>query len=319
MGVCKKSQELHIKNFSFSHIEKRIGIFEESIGLCEPRTHAYVEIDKHRYIKVSTFVRLITAFWKETKYRRLKTFTVQKIIILLIKSVFFRKKICCTSDILHIRNNLSLFYFDIGCRAKIYLGGQRQREDFENEFFVLQSIYDSECPIRIPKPISRGVSENTPFFIDEIIDGASVNWNDLEAPPLLKKMIVEIWSFYEHNGIEWRIFEDVFSTEKNLPEQIKRNIKKRIPVACLHGDFSIGNVLVDSGEVYYIDWELSHRGPVIKDFFKLFRRDFSLFSTANSLMVDHLEKIPNQHSNTVLSFEEQFEIWEFLHTQDDAE
>jgi thiamine kinase-like enzyme len=79
-----------------------------------------------------------------------------------------------------------------------------------------------------------------------------------------------------------------------------------IPSSVIHGDFSIGNIIVSDGNVYIIDWELSRHDFLIRDMYKVLNANKEIFDFVDKYMQNEIQtKFPN-NSSAGLTTREQY-------------
>lgn len=233
------------------------------------------------------------------------------------------------ADVIHVRNNLSVCYFEEGIRAKILLGGKRNKSDFDNECRVVSEI-TRRCPqVKVPKmqiPLDQvGVT----YFCDELVvnSGRRVTGRWTDDRPVITEMFAELVKIYCCMGLETivlrdtkpKIYDQVVKGSASLKvpstmsiDHLKNLFGKKMIVSQTHGDFSIGNVITSQSGVVIVDWELSKRHIIADDFrktLKTYPESKNFLTECFEQLIQHAGlKCPSQWA----TFEEQLLLNEFM-------
>ena len=198
-----------LKYFNITEVDKKLWQIEEECNTRINVFHAYIELEKLRYINVSSLIGMFMHIL--LNYRRnslaslllLNPKKVVKIIWLLLskKRVYFHS----TADIVHVRNNLSLFYLNKRERIKVHLdGGVRTLNDFRNEIKVLYWLKKSDIDINVPNFNASVIRNDLVYYKDQIIFGKAIGWHDNNAESVLITLIKTMFIYYRKRGIFWK-------------------------------------------------------------------------------------------------------------------
>lgn len=195
------------------------------------------------------------------------------------------------ADAVFLKNNIRGFYFDqrvtLKCSNPVL---EMATPAIANEITVRKSIKDAGA-IRVPRLVHTEVKPDGCFLVEQLLDGARL----FEPARDGEKLAKGLFDFYLRNGMVQRSIADAvplpqtLSAIENLFSQfgldnaelrrfvdrnfIRRDITKvGVPFGLTHGDMSVGNLLVEDGITYIVDWERAHHAPIFTDFYKLFRR-----------------------------------------------
>ena len=131
-----------------------------------------------------------------------------------------------------------------------------------------QEIFDSgKYQIKTPKIFRKGYLENLFYFDMEYINGISMSdflsSSDISS---IKPCLSVIMSYLsesvviDRKNISWEVKEKVENIRKHSPEyseyfdSILDNDWDNIPINPCHGDFTLENLIVSNGNVYFIDF-----------------------------------------------------------------
>ena len=317
------------KDFSLLDLGNLIARVESLINEKEPPANKFIFLHKsYRFLNLDSLKKSIINKWDpgvRSVHLRLHPVRVKSAFRMLYQSIFKKVKFSSSADIIIIRANVSLFYFDKGIRVKIFMpGGTRSLPEFKNEFIIRKKIEESGL-LPVPKLLSSNLSSEPYFFVDEIILGDLLTSDHFKAPSIFRKIIPQMWSFYQKNGIVWstlqekgidieKIVEDYKSLKNRSSKhrfdfdlnRIKEFSKKLIPCSLIHGDLSIKNIIITSKKNYIIDWEMSRHDFIIYDFFKiLITKEWNLHEDIDRLMRSEIEKRFGKDKNSALSLSEQ--------------
>jgi len=215
------------------------------------------------------------------------------------------------ADAVFLKNNIRAFYFDRGVTLKCSNPAlQLATPAITNEITVRRSIKDAGV-IRVPQLIHTEVTSNGCFLVEQLLDRARL----FEPARDGENMAKGLFDFYLHNGMAQRsvaeavplpqtlnAIEKLFSQfgldNAELRKFVDRNFIRRdvtkvgVPFGLTHGDMSVGNLLVENGIIYIVDWERAHYAPIFTDFYKLFRRIPGLQSQLTALFQKWSESQP---------------------------
>ncbi len=314
------------KSYSLDDINAAVLKVERSMR-DETAENNYVEFDKLRFInKNALFNYVVDLFsFNETKLDKYISLNLRKVFKLFYGYFFKNIRFNSSSDILHIRNNLSLFYLKDDFRVKVFMGNDvRSISDFKNEYNVRKKINESNVCLNVPAIIGELSDGEVTYFKDKIIFGKMYGWSDATGTKVLRKATKEMWQFYQYNGIRWGSLTSNGIDVDALNDQCKKSISnnnrdnykdieriltfrdKKIPSSLIHGDLSLGNIIVSNNENYIIDWELSHPGIIIKDLYKILDSKPELFADIDQLMTEEIEtSFTGKDKNYALTLREQ--------------
>ncbi len=114
-----------------------------------------------------------------------------------------------------------------------------------------------------------------------------------------------------------RIVDDLYKLTPENMEHIGNKIdvrkildcaNKKMPVSFIHGDFSLGNIIVSHDKNYLIDWELARTDFIIKDLYKVLLRKYYLFCFFNTLMSEEIKNVYETGKDNTVSLSYQFII-----------
>jgi aminoglycoside phosphotransferase (APT) family kinase protein len=153
----------------------------------------------------------------------------------------------------------------------------------EHEFEVLRAAH--EAGVRVPEPIAYlGEVEGREAFVMARVHGETIGRRIVKSPPaglglqlaeelaLIHSIARERLPFLEQNDPIERFYAELDSVGEPHPaiELGLHWVKERLPPdrepVVLHGDWRIGNVMVDErGLVAVLDWEFAHLGDPVED------------------------------------------------------
>jgi hypothetical protein len=182
------------------------------------------------------------------------------------------------AEVIHIRNHLSVFFLGIAVRVKAYIpGGVRSGDDLINEWNIRIKNQLNHPKLRVPKLIKLVNKEHIIFYLDEVIHGERVNWDSHKSDDVSTLLLDGMIEYYDGSGICWRDFNELYPLAANKLSNLsesetppnRSSIHKKILCSEIHGDLSLGNVILAADGVYVIDWELAKHGSVIGDLYKI--------------------------------------------------
>jgi len=327
-------KEKRFKFFLQSEINRTVRDVESIVLKQVVEPSIFINIDKLRYLNLNSLKELIlkNSVKKKTSIAAFYPINLKSIFRLIRQSIFYRNEFCSSADIIQIRNNLSLFYFKEGIRVKIYMkAGVRSLEAFKNECYVRKQVENTGL-LYIPRILAENFDHEPVFFVDEIVFGKTINWDDPGGTQILEQVLRDIWRFYQTNGILWSTplekgvdiprlvtefqfrFNKKLIAKPDLPlDEILSFSEKYIPSSLIHGDFSLGNIIRTSSENYLIDWELARHDFIIKDLYKTLLNKWELFDFIDNLMGSEIKQHFRNDSDCALSLYEQFLLEHFLH------
>lgn len=314
------------KSFKLEQINKVL-IEINQMFFIETFKGLYVEVDKLRYVRVTTLFTSLISF---RRHRRADIVTLlslsgRRILkILWYLATWNTYSFPSNADVIHIRNNMSTFYFQNRVRVKAYVsGGIRTREDLVNEYKIRQELEQSKSNVKVPQVLDFVHNEKSICYIDEIIIGKGIGWSAPGSTEIAGRLVDIIFSFYREKGLRLLSLNDI--APRVVDElQISLNndgihntlllkiAKKKMIFSMLHGDLSLGNVILKGSELYVIDWELAAFGPVIYDLFQIITRKPVLWKKIEQHTEDYLSSLEEIDKYEVASLEEQFEIVSFM-------
>jgi aminoglycoside phosphotransferase (APT) family kinase protein len=153
----------------------------------------------------------------------------------------------------------------------------------KHEFEVLRAAH--EAGVRVPEPIAYlGEVEGREAFVMARVHGETIGRRIVKSPPpgldlqlaeelaLIHSIARERLPFLEQNDPIERFYAELDSVGEPHPaiELGLHWVKERLPQhrepVVLHGDWRIGNVMVDErGLVAVLDWEFAHLGDPVED------------------------------------------------------
>ena len=216
-----------------------------------------------------------------------------------------------TADAVFLKNNIRAFYFNQGvtlkCSNPIL---ELAAPAIANEISVRKSIKDAGV-VRVPRLVHAEIRPDGCYLVEQLLEGARL----FETARDGKNIAKGLFDFYFRNGMVQRsiaeavplpqtlkIIESLFS-QFGLDKAglrrfadcnfVKRDITKvGVPFGLTHGDMSVGNLLVENGITYIVDWERAHLAPIFSDFYKLFRRIPGLQTQLTALFQNWSESQP---------------------------
>ncbi|MBZ0218238.1 MAG: aminoglycoside phosphotransferase family protein [Fimbriimonadaceae bacterium] len=195
------------------------------------------------------------------------------------------------ADAVFLKNNIRAFYFDQGvtlkCSNPIL---ELAKRAITNEITVRRLIKDAGT-IRVPRLVHTEITTDGCFLVEQLLNRARL----FEPMRDGKVMAKGLFNFYLRNGMVQRSIADAVPLPQTLSaieslfsqfglnnaalrKFVDRNFIKRditkvgVPFGLTHGDMSVGNLLVEDGITYVVDWERAHYAPIFTDFHKLFRQ-----------------------------------------------
>lgn len=322
------------KGRSHDLIDTAIVAFEENhFGSSSSKQKPYKEFRKLRLVRTSViFKSILSCLFKrlEQSDHQIMLTNWREFWLAVTVYIFGRThNFHSEADIIHVRNNLSLCYFEKRIRAKILLGGKRKATNVDNEYRVVNALTQC-CPeLKIPKIKVPLKLASPTYFCDELVNksGRRVSGRWVDDQPVISEMFAELVKLYYCIGIETvllrdnkpeiydRILND-FSSFNVDPSMSKSDLKilfgKKMIVSQTHGDFSIGNVMTTKSGVVIVDWELSKRHFIADDF----RKTLRAYPQSKQFLENCFEELL-QHAEIACAsdrgtFEEQLLLNEFM-------
>lgn len=326
-------EETRFKSFYKSNIDKTIKRVEFALFEGDSSSvNSFIEVDKLRYINVKAYIKsYIDKIFrmKSPLLMKLIPFTIKKNFILIYRFFFQRINFQSTADVIHIRNNLSLFYLNRGYRVKIYLeDGVRSIQSFKNEYNIRKNNKPMINLLNVPRLMDANIDNEPSFYTDEIVFGNMYNWNDKRVDAMLMNIFQDMWKFYEANGIKWVSLSErgIVTTElvskckeinrsdlePDIDVELIMSFSDRlIPVSLIHGDFSPGNIIDANGKNYVIDWEMAEHDLIVKDFYKILLKKYECYDCLDALMSNEIAQQFGSKKDKALTLYEQI-LMEYL-------
>lgn len=248
------------------------------------------------------------------------------------RRLFNRVYLPCTADIVLLRKNLSLFYFNSGIRIKVETTPPNiPVQTLTREYDIRRNVERMGC-LKIP-PIVEGHLDGAPlFFMDQIIEGDVFSWRDSGAQDTFRRLIPNVWEYYQLTGIHWktpqenghdtrRLIGEYEHALKAHPEimfpfdlkRIEDFHKQQMPCTRIHGDLVIHNIIVSDAGDFLLDWEMSVFDYLIRDFHRLLIiPDWTLDDVISPLMKLEIDSQRSKRGGTFLSFSDQLYFILFL-------
>ncbi len=157
------------KFFSKSDINYSIKKVEYCLFNRKVENNYYILLDKLRYCNVNSIVGKLKSFDFPGIFT---TFNLSYLafIKVLYRILFDRVQFESSADIIHIRNNLSIFFFKEGCRVKIFLDkGVRKLEEFRNEYSIRLDLEKNDTPFAVPALLSEHIDLSPACYCDEVV------------------------------------------------------------------------------------------------------------------------------------------------------
>jgi len=296
-GNDKNMKKIFLKNNNFTNkkikcftisdiISKILAVEHEIKSIIYPKKHEIRSFRiKRNYLMNEHFINkeILLRFLGRGCY----LFFGGKVKGLLYTRILGERLSCpCIADVIKVGNNLRCFYLSVKkpfC-TKVLIGGDRCKEDMENEIKVRLKIAQLEL-LNIPKIFEVCLDKDPPFFVEEFLRGTIVNGK--RNRELIINVINQFWKVYKifgvyflkvteiipHNSVEKFIgiinklnFLDFLNNNQLIKkiESLVKN-KKLIPCSLCHGDFSTANMLVFNNQIYVFDWENAREMPIAFD------------------------------------------------------
>ena len=231
----------------------------------------------------------------------------------------------CKADVILLRANISLFYFKDGFRIKIYINNPDRPVEALKTEYELRKRVEKMGIVKVPSLLMGHFDDEPVFFMDEVIAGKLLAWSDPGAKDVFKRLIPDIWKYYQAVGIRWvtpgERGDDVdniiceyvqalearpeisFSFDLNKIDRFKNQLT---PGTQIHGDLAIHNILVSDGGDYLLDWESSCSDYLMRDFHKLMIiNGWGLERQVLPLMETEIERQCVAGRDNLLSFDDQ--------------
>ena len=315
--------ELIFKHFSHSVINSVLQCIALELSR-EASKAVYIEFDKCRYVRVTSIIWCLFKgfFWQNDKLGMLLSLRSLARIKLIYKVLFKTKVIFYSdADVIHIRNHISVFFLDTAVRVKCFApGGVRSKDDLLNEWDIRNNIQLKHSKIRVPRLIKLINKSNFTCYLDEIVVGKAVNWDDNNSEQVLTLLLETMFSYYIENGISWRGFNEIHPNatgkildlidSKDFPN--KDVVFKEIICSSVHGDLSLGNVIASAEGIYVIDWELSKHGSVIDDLYKIMKNKPIFTKKIETFFIEQREQVAKNNLINAATFSEHLALESFV-------
>ena len=308
------------KLFCQMSINDSLVFIEQEINR-QKKTSYYIEIDKLRYVRISSMFNCISNY-KNCNLKLLVLFSINKIIKLFFLVLSGKVvKFYSTADILHIRNNLSVFYLDDMIRFKFFIsGGVRGPENIKNEIAFFKKNQNTKLNLVMPRLLNKYDKNGFLGYSDSVILGRPIDWSSKESNSMTKSLLNIMLNFYADNGVEWCsikerfpvLYQELVDKSQFDRGNILEILEKKIACSIIHGDLSLGNTLMDNaGKFYIIDWELSVFGSIVYDLVKVIAHKPFTMEIVESFINENIDRSKLNSSN-VSSLSEQFKLAKFI-------
>lgn len=314
--------EAHFKHFRHSAVNSVL----QNVALECNRGEAastYIEFDKSRYVRVNSIIRCLfkNCFLQSDKLGDLLSIRILSGLMLLTK-LLVRSKVTFESDadVIHIRNHISVFFLDSDVRVKCFApGGVRTKDDLLNEWSIRSNIQLRDSKIRVPRLIRLINTCDITCYIDEVVLGKAVSWEDDSSEQVLDLLLDTMFSYYIENGISWKRFNEIHPLASKEILDLRGSdgspspelVSKKIVCSSVHGDLSLGNVIAADDAIYVIDWELSRFGSVISDLYKVLEKKPIFTRKIEDFFVAQRAKIDRDRLINVATFAEHLALESF--------
>jgi hypothetical protein len=312
-----KKHNLKFKSFDYDSINNLLSYvrdeYEES-----SKDSIYIEFSKLRYVRLSSILKCI--FHRDCKLFsiiKVTYFTFIKLILRVLsgKAIIFSSN----SDIVHIRNHLSVFYLADNLRIKLFVsGGTRGLMNITNEIAIRKKLSHQNMHLRVPQFINSFNKNGLVGYMDRIVFGSTLNWNDKNSDYVTQQLVDNILSYYRQQKVIWCLMREHFPDMVNNINEIARDDKlydildKKVACSLIHGDLSLGNVIVDDKEdLYIIDWELSKFGLIVCDLLKIINNKPIIIPKVNNFL-NKVSYNNDQIGVKMASFNEQLLLAHFI-------
>ncbi|WP_221932736.1 phosphotransferase [Ferrovibrio terrae] len=310
-----------LKYFAIEDLNRSISAVEQEL-LGQAGQSTYVETEKLRLVRrdrlASSARRSTLALLRRGRFVQAVKTQLRQLIRLQAKSY----DISASAEAITIRNNVSLFYVDRGIRAKLLMEqGVRNLEGLRNEYSTRRRL--EALGVDFVPPLLCANLDRPPYYLaDRLIEGIGLAWGDERTPAIMHNTLSKLWGLYRVIGLTWKTPAELgidlpaisaMLTGAGIHQAaiLLALSDKLLPVSLVHGDFSIGNIIICDGNNYIVDWELSHLGPVCVDFFKVLLRCPDLLAGIEDIMRPDIEALSAQQRDRVMSLSEQLAL-EFL-------
>lgn len=237
-----------------------------------------------------------------------------KEIVIFIKCYFFSKKITCNlaSDKILINNNIRLFYLSPHLMLTIKIFQMKNNAQKE----VNSRNLTNKSEINVPEIHNYNTRGPHCYIVEQFIIGRELSRIN-EKKEICNRVISDLFSFYEKNGIifksindiaNWENIGELLRTSLSLATWVNKSIKKDIlseakrilhskqyiPCSLGHGDLAKGEIMVDKYDnIFFCDWENYQEIPIAFDLGKLF---FQIISLREYIIgkIDNLNSFYNQ-------------------------
>ena len=321
-----------MKKKSSKHLLKITTILHnfESIAFGKtPEENRYFQTsDGGRFIKVSSFNRRNTSA-APTKSENpdlcVHPSNIKEHLRWCKRCLFDSVVLPSNADVILLRANISLFYLQDAIRIKINVGNpERPAEGLKTEYALRKRVEKMDL-LKVPRLLEGRFEENSSFLMDEVIPGRLLTWEDQGAEAVFRRLIPDIWKYYQSVGIEWmtpgergddvdKVIHEYTQALEAKPEicfpfdlkKIEGFRDRILPCAQIHGDLAIHNIIVSPDGDFLVDWESSTFDYLIRDFHKLLIIDeWHLDRQIRPLMEIEIEEQRKSTGNAPLSFNDQ--------------
>ena len=248
------------------------------------------------------------------------------------RRLFNRVYLPCVADIILLRKNLSLFYIDQGIRIKIETDQPNIPVQSLAKEFEFRKKVERMGDVKVPPIVDGHVDAEPLFFVDELVQGTVLNWKDSRTQDTFRRMIPDIWRYYQNIGIHWKTPEEnghdieryigeykqalKAHPDINFPFDLKRIgtfYHRLLPCTQIHGDLAIHNIILSSDGDFLLDWEASTFDYMLRDFHRLLIiPGWSLDHDIETLMEIEIDMQRSKRAGAILSFSEQLYFILFL-------
>ena len=273
----------------------------------------YIEVDKLRYVRLRSIFENI--FFKNNKLNFIVKISLRRAVKLLWMITSWKVvKFSSNSDLIHIRNNLSVIYLDRSIRVKFFIdGGNRSLKNIKNEIEVRKKLQQNSQNLMVPELLNV-INNGMIGYVERVIYGSTISWDQDSSDVLTRRILKIMLENYSSNKVSWcsvKIkFPDLYNyfSKSNNDSKVNSLLNKNIACSNIHGDLSLGNVIIDNKDDFYIiDWELSIFGPIVYDLFKIIMHKPFIIPALKFYLNEQLEN-NNQNIKNSATFDEQLTI-----------